>query len=243
MNDLSENFAVPHSTDAEQSVKPCVKCGAVVRYKNGDCKPCANKRDAEWRKKNAEKKRESDSAYYATNKEKRNAKSAEWYEKNKEKCLTRGAELRVINKEKYRASSAKWRSENREKSIERSNKFKDKNPDYVSPCIANNPNYFQEYRKSNLERYRIHSQNRRIKKSNGGKLSKGLVDKLYKLQRGVCACCGQPLGDDYHMDHIMPLALGGANEDWNIQLLTARCNLEKRKKHPVEFMQSRGFLL
>lgn len=45
------------------------------------------------------------------------------------------------------------------------------------------------------------------------------------------------------MDHIVPLALGGSNTDGNIQLLRATCNQQKHAKHPVVFMQERGFLL
>jgi 5-methylcytosine-specific restriction endonuclease McrA len=45
------------------------------------------------------------------------------------------------------------------------------------------------------------------------------------------------------MDHIIPLALGGANTDDNIQLLRATCNLQKHTKHPIDFMQQRGYLL
>lgn len=73
--------------------------------------------------------------------------------------------------------------------------------------------------------------------------SKGLAERLFRLQRGKCACCKKPLGSDYHLDHIMPLALGGVNEDSNIQLLRAKCNMQKHTVHPVEFMQQRGFLL
>lgn len=88
------------------------------------------------------------------------------------------------------------------------------------------------------------TQNRRAKlKEIGGVLSKGLAKKLLTLQRGKCACCGLPLGDDYHMDHVMPLSLGGLNIDENVQLLRQRCNNQKSAKHPIDFMQSRGFLL
>jgi 5-methylcytosine-specific restriction endonuclease McrA len=80
-------------------------------------------------------------------------------------------------------------------------------------------------------------------RANGGILSVGLAEKLFELQKGKCACCGQPLGEKYHMDHILPIVLGGPNEDWNIQLLRQRCNQQKHAKHPVDFMQSRGFLL
>ena len=90
----------------------------------------------------------------------------------------------------------------------------------------------------------IYFQNRRARKRvNGGTLSVWLADKLFKLQRGKCACCGQKLGTDYHLDHRVPLVRGGKNEDSNMQLLRKKCNLEKHAKDPIDFMQSRGFLL
>ena len=100
------------------------------------------------------------------------------------------------------------------------------------------------WKKANPESSRIYSHNRRARILEvGGNLSTGLADKLLKLQRGKCACCGEPLGDKPHLDHIMPLKLGGSNTDGNMQLLRAVCNLQKSTAHPVEFMQKRGFLL
>ena len=101
------------------------------------------------------------------------------------------------------------------------------------------------WRRANREAMRIYNHNYCARKrANGGVLSTGLVEKLFKLQRGKCACgCGLPLGEDFHRDHIMPVALGGTNTDDNIQLLRQRCNNQKHAKHPVDFMQSRGFLL
>lgn len=87
-------------------------------------------------------------------------------------------------------------------------------------------------------------QNKRAKiRENGGRLSPGLAKTLFSLQKGKCACCGLPLGNDFHLDHIIPSALGGANEDWNIQLLRRKCNMSKGAKHPLVFMQGKGFLL
>lgn len=100
------------------------------------------------------------------------------------------------------------------------------------------------WQRANPEKRRIHHQNRRARKRDaGGKLSSGLAEKLYQLQKGKCVCCGEPLGKDYQLDHIMPLALGGSNDDDNIQLLRSQCNNFKRAKHPIDFMQYRGFLL
>lgn len=100
------------------------------------------------------------------------------------------------------------------------------------------------YYAANPETFRALKHNRRARKlAVGGKLSKDIEIKLFALQRGKCACCKRPLGDDYHLDHIMPLALGGTNTDDNIQLLRQRCNNQKHAKHPIDFMQQRGFLL
>ena len=100
------------------------------------------------------------------------------------------------------------------------------------------------WQKANPEARRIYKQNRQARKrANGGALSQGLSERLFRLQKGKCPCCSQPLGDDYHLDHIVPIYRGGANIDSNIQLLRQRCNNQKRAKDPIEFMQSRGFLL
>ena len=65
-----------------------------------------------------------------------------------------------------------------------------------------------------------------------------------KLQKGKCACCRTSLLEvKHHVDHIEPLSRGGANDDGNIQLLCATCNLQKGAKDPIEFMRLKGFLL
>lgn len=142
------------------------------------------------------------------------------------------------NPEKARARSARWYAANHEKAKAYSAKQYADNPDKAKAAAA-------AWQAANPESVRIKKQNRRAKKrAAGGKLSKGLTERLFVLQRGKCACgCKQPLGNDYHLDHRMPLALGGVNEDWNIQLLRGTCNMQKSAKHPVDFMQQRGFLI
>ena len=141
----------------------------------------------------------------------------------------------AANNELVRAYSAKWAAENPEKVKAVNANYYAANKDKVR---ASNTKWYAD----NKETWRIYAHNRRASKI--GTLSAGLAAKLFKLQRGKCACgCKQPLGDDYHLDHIMPLALGGENTDDNIQLLRPICNQQKHAKHPVAFMQSRGYLL
>lgn len=54
-------------------------------------------------------------------------------------------------------------------------------------------------------------------------------------QRGLCYWCGEKVGRHYHVDHVMPLALGGSNGPENIVIACAPCNLSKNAKHPMDW--------
>lgn len=140
------------------------------------------------------------------------------------------------NAEKVSAASLAWRSANPERHKANANAWAAANKDRRRATIA-------AWAKANPEACRIKNHNRRARvRENGGRLSNGLAAKLLKLQRGKCACCGVKLTAN-HLDHRIPVALGGPNEDWNMQLLCPPCNLQKGAKHPIDFMQQRGFLL
>lgn len=160
-----------------------------------------------------------------------------YYIRNAEKLKKRSAEYRKNHPEKAKETMRKWREKNKDKMADQMAKYAAENKEKISEYLA-------QYKRSNPEKIRIHSVNRRaMKAKNGGKLSIGLTDKLFAKQKGKCPCCGLDLGSDYHLDHIMPLALGGSNSDDNMQLLRAECNMKKNAKHPIDYMQSKGFLL
>lgn len=200
--------------------KFCGKCGHETERTNGGvCKPCQRAYNFAYSTANKDKLRAKQAAYRAANLEKIRAKDAAYCAANRERARARAAAWYAANPEKIAA----YRAANRDK-IRAAN---------VAWNAANPLNR------------RINEQNRRARKrATGGKLSPGLAEKLFKLQRGKCACgCKQPLGTDYHLDHRMPLALGGEHADHNMQLLRATCNNQKYAKHPIDFMQQRGFLL
>lgn len=99
----------------------------------------------------------------------------------------------------------------------------------------------RKYRAENPERVREWSQKR-----SAGRLQRlpwGTTQKLGRLQKWKCAICSRSVKASYHIDHVMPLALGGKHEPANLQLLCPSCNVRKSAKHPVDFMRERGFLL
>jgi hypothetical protein len=204
-------------------MKSCKKCGGFDLYKDGRCRPCISAAVSARRAKNPDKYNASRLAWAKANPDKRRAIQAKYVNANRENINKKQLARHAADTEKHRLAKAAWRKAN---------------PEITKASTA-------AWAKANPEAKRIHSNNRRARKiESGGKLSNGLSVKLFKLQRGKCACgCKQPLGDDYHLDHIMPLALGGTNTDDNIQLLRSICNLQKNAKHPVDFMQQRGFLI
>lgn len=104
--------------------------------------------------------------------------------------------------------------------------------------------YCREYQKSNPEVFKAKNARRKaLTLQASGSHTAAQIRGLYKRQRGRCACCRVELASKYHADHIEPLARGGSNDITNIQLLCQTCNLSKHARDPVEFMQSKGFLL
>lgn len=201
------------------TVRECKKCGTAARYADSHCIACAKARSAAIKKANPERNRANSKKYRDNNLEKTRERERAYRAANRDKRNAYAASRYVDKREILNAQSTKWQQENKERHNQ-----------YAAAWVKNNP-----------EAKRILRQNYRVRKK--GKLSPGLGKRLFALQNGMCPCCNKPLGDDFHLDHILPLSLGGANTDDNIQLLRSTCNQQKHAKHPVDFMQSRGFLL
>jgi HNH endonuclease len=101
----------------------------------------------------------------------------------------------------------------------------------------------KKYRRANPDIARSFS-DRRLARKGSAKLPKGTITKIGDLQRWFCIICKEDLQwSGYHIDHIVPLARGGAHNPENIQLLCPTCNVRKSAKDPIDYMQERGFLL
>ena len=178
--------------------------------------------DAPKWKRDPAKQREYNAAYYAARRDKIRADQAAARAANRENELARHAEYRAQNKEKIRASSADYYQRNK------------------GECAARARAWWA----ANPEAKRRASAARRSRGGTIGKLSRGIVQKLQVLQRHKCASCAQCIRTrPFELDHIVPLALGGRNEDHNIQLLCKTCNRRKHAKEPIAWAQINGRLL
>ena len=162
----------------------------------------------------------------------------------------------TLNAEKVKVQNAarckKWLVNNPGKAKLHAEEWAKANPEKVAIAraawLAANPEKHKAatsaWAKRNRPARRIHWQNYHARKvAAGGTFTREDFGQTMKRQKGKCVVCRVDISKSYHIDHIMPLILGGSNDSGNIQLLCPHCNESKQGRHPIDFMQSRGFLL
>ena len=156
--------------------------------------------------------------YVLLNKKKRKETCKKYRENHADAC--KESYLKWQEKEKANGWATKmaYDQANPEQRKLRSKRWAEKNPDYLK-----------------LQKHK--------RRGASGSFTKKDIDFLMTSQKSKCVVCFTSLLNEKHIDHILPIALGGTNNPTNLQLLCPKCNRQKSAKHPVDFMQEKGFLL
>ena len=130
---------------------------------------------------------------------------------------------------------AEYRKENIEAINKKERAYYDGNAERIS-MVA------RIYRQANPEKGRARRQNAIARKKNAdGTHTHGDILRILASQDFKCVYCAKDIADGYHVDHRMPLALGGSNWPDNLQCLCMRCNTRKSAKHPEAWEKEIGF--
>lgn len=180
-------------------------------------------------------------AYRAANRLRIAEYAASYYAENRDKVADRCALYRAENRENISARAAKYHADNQERIAARKAGYRAANRDKIAAKSA-------EYAKANPDKIATNSRNRRARKRSAeGSHTAADVCAIFEKQSGLCANCEAKLFKSgtkkYHVDHIMPLALGGSNWPSNLQCLCPACNMSKGAKHPDEWAKQQGRLL
>ena len=175
---------------------------------------------------------------------KKNADTAAWYLANKQTAAIYHQLLRLSGQDdpeyvlRQRESVKRYQEKNKDLVRQASKASRDK---HKAVRLLESKQWFIE----NPGRRAEYQQMRRAREKNSlGLVSRGIRDKLFKLQQGMCICCRADLNTTKaNLDHVIPLAKGGMHDDKNLQLLCQTCNNQKYSKDPIDFMQEKGFLL
>ncbi len=193
----------------------CKACKEVKEfYAKGMCKKCYRKK---WRLEHPEYNKK----YYLENIEKVKKSAAKWQLENPEKANAATKKWEINNREKIKVWKKKYRNENLEKVKARIRKWQKENPKKVKVAI-------RKWEKANPGKVREYW----LKRRGYGKVEKGIVDRIITeniIRYGVITCekDKKPCPNNYHIDHIIPVSKGGNNDYSNLQILCAKCNLEK----------------
>jgi 5-methylcytosine-specific restriction endonuclease McrA len=136
------------------------------------------------------------------------------------------ASQRLVISRRQRVTRMAWLEANRERYLERKRLSR------------------KAHKAANPEKYKSYERTRRARKrGSAGRHTGDDVLRILLLQRKRCAYCRRKVSGGYHVDHIVPLALGGGNDPANIQVTCSDCNIRKSAKDPVEFSRSLGLLI
>ena len=185
------------------------------RTSNGACLACERRRDKQRSQRRHQER-------YQANPERERQRAASYRLKNPEKIKAYDKEHYAKNAEREKADSKRYRELNHERTLETQRLWKINNP----------------------EKWRVAWTNAKSRRRGAeGKFSQQDVIDLMTSQKGQCVYCKEDIKAKYHIDHITPISRGGTNYRNNLQLLCPFCNISKNNRDPVEYAQSRGFLL
>lgn len=150
---------------------------------------------------------------------------AEYYKENKEKLLSEAKRRAPRYADKRAEYTRRYYDRHRPRILEQQRRWRAENPDLWREIV-------KEYERRNPDVRRLIKSNRRARE-------KGLtetatlrhIERLRVAQKGRCWWCQCTL-TNYHLDHRIPLKLGGDSSPGNLVLACPPCNLRKASKMP-----------
>ena len=138
---------------------------------------------------------------------------------NREHRLAKAKEWQEANKDRHRASIQVWRESNKER--------------YA--------NYFVKYREEN--RGACNAKWMRREAARKQRTPVWLTNEMHKkieVEYKLAAWCSKVMGEDYHVDHVVPLqgkTVSGLHVPWNLRVILGKENRMKSNRH-IETLQA-----
>jgi len=210
------------------STKRCTRCGeikpATVEFFNrdrshldglrSDCKSCNHEYHRQYRAAHRDQVREYNKQYYDAHIEKAHESSKQYRVKNQEKVRSYSRQYRAVHRERTQEYNRQYRTSHREQGRRNNERYKTNHPDTIRA---------------------IWQRHRARKNGAAGSYTSEDIRIIYKSQQGKCWWCSCEVGNEYHIDHRIPLSRGGSNAPGNLVISCPKCNWRKNNKLPHEW--------
>lgn len=194
-----------------------------------------------WYSANPERRREQKRQYRAANRERFRENNNQYNAARPEKVRERNRKYRAANIEKLREYDLQRRAANPEKGREYTRQYRAANPEKVRESQrryrAANLEKINARRAASPERHLEDKRRRRARIAGNGVylVTQRDLARLLNRQGGTCAWCDA--SESLHVDHIIPIARGGAHGIGNLQYLCAPHNLSKHTHTRTEWLK------
>jgi 5-methylcytosine-specific restriction endonuclease McrA len=184
---------------------------------------------ADYLARTAEHRLETSRLYEETHREQR-------AERRRARRIEKGVEIRAAERQKYAARH--------DMELARQRRYREAHPERVTEAQRR---YYETHHDIIVERQRAweaahraesvarnNARRARIVDAPGHHTSSD-IHAQSERQKHRCYWCGAKVYEHYHVDHVMPLALGGSDSPENLVIACPPCNLSKGARHPMEF--------
>src|SRR5215472_2579692 len=135
------------------------------------------------------------------------------------------------NPGKYIAMVEAYTEANRDKVRVRRKKHREANKERLNAKT-------RAWAKANPQKRRVGERNREARERGAtGSHTYADIQAIGEAQGWRCAYCPADIASGYHIDHYLPIALGGTNDRANLRLACAPCNQSKHDLHPDDWLR------
>jgi 5-methylcytosine-specific restriction endonuclease McrA len=154
------------------------------------------------------------------------AQTARYYRENRDRILAKWDDPEYRERQRKNARKPKRAAKKKQKAAA----YRDANREVLREKR-------REYHRSNPQKAKAKKAKRRaMEKGAKGKTTASQISFLQKTLNYRCVYCNEPLGTDWHLDHLVPLSKGGTNYPNNLVPSCAKCNLQKGRKSLKNFV-------
>jgi 5-methylcytosine-specific restriction endonuclease McrA len=181
-------------------------------------------------------------AYCQANHEKVLAEKARYYAEHREEIIARVARYVEEKREEVKARQARHYASHREKLCARQRAYQASHRDEVS---ARNRAYHaahreelgayaRAYQKAHPDGHRQQGATRRARLHNSP-AERFTRAEIYQRDRGICHLCHKRVDPQkWHLDHLVPISLGGPHTRDNVAVSHPLCNIRRNASGPAQ---------